>query len=157
MKKKIVLCMVLVMMIAAGIVHAQQAATKSGVYIANSSSAFEKPKGFLDSLLDPSRFSMSHSYSMSFSSMGGQSFNQGLYLNTMNFRFSDPLTMQLRIGYAHQPLGGGMGLNGGDNGQLFLQRAMIQYKPSENTTFTLDFQSLPSSMVYPYSYYSRFR
>lgn len=156
MEKK-VLFVILTLILIGGIVHAQESGSQSGVFVAKPSSVFEKPKGFLDALLDPSRFSMSHSYSMSFSSMGGRSFNQGLYLNTMDFRFSDPLTMRLRIGYAHQPFGGGLGMNGPANGQLFLQQARIQYKPSDKVMFTLDYQQLPSSMLYPYSFYHRHR
>ena len=95
---------------------------------------------------------MSHSYSLSYVSFGKQGSTQGLYLNTMNYRFSDPLLMQVRIGYLHQPFGGPGHLNAIDN-NLFLQRAMLQYRPSTNFSITVDYQVLPSPMVYPYHYW----
>ena len=46
---------------------------------------------------------MSHSYTMTVGSVGKYGFNQGVYLNTMQWRLADPLFMQIRLGYAHQP------------------------------------------------------
>lgn len=109
----------------------------------------QKPAGFLNQLIDPNKFSMSQSYSLSFLSDGRQSANVGLYLNTMNYQFSDPLRMQVRVGYMHQPLGGAT-LQNNQNGSVFLQRAMLQYKPFENLTFTLDYQQLPHAPMSPY-------
>ena len=111
-----------------------------------------RPRGFLETLLDPSRFSMSHSYSVSLFSLGGQTLSQGLYLNTMNFKFSDPLTMQVRIGYLHQPFGG-LQNQSPMNGKVFLQRARLEYKPSERTTFSIDIQQYPGPSLSPYPYH----
>jgi hypothetical protein len=111
---------------------------------------YNQPRGFLSALLDNSRFSMSHSYSLNVISMGGHTFNQGLYLNTMNFRLSDPLLMQVRLGYRHQPFGG-VGLNQENSGKLFLQRAMLRYEPTKNMVFTIDYQQMPSPMLSPYT------
>ena len=98
------------------------------------STLFTQPKGFLDALFNPSRFSMSHSYTMSVGSYGSQSYNQGLYLNTMRFQLADPLFMQMRIGYAHQPLGGNSFLGQSEKaGQFFLQQLYMEYKPFNNT------------------------
>ena len=110
-----------------------------------------RPRGFLESLLDPSRFSMSHSYSVSMFSVGGQTMSQGLYLNTMDFKFSDPLTMQVSIGYLHQPFGG-MDSQNPMNGKVFLERARLEYKPSDKTYFSIDFRQYPGSMMSPYYY-----
>jgi len=116
---------------------------------------FQQPRGFLDALMNNSRFSMSHSYSLSVFSLGNQTMNQGLYLNTMSYRISDPLFMQVRVGYLHQPLGG-MEVNPGVNGKLFLQSALLQYKPSDNMTLTIDYQQIPSSFYSRYSPYSTY-
>lgn len=149
MRKCIILGVLLMVILVPCFVRAQSEAPKSNVFLP--SEMFQKSKGFLDSLIDPSRFSMSQSYTMSFYSIGNQSFNQGLYLNTMNFQVSNPLMMQVRIGYLHQPLGG-LGTNNGINGKLFLQRAMLQYKPTETMSFTIDYQVFPSSFMSPYYY-----
>ena len=152
MNKKLILCVFFISLIVTGMVGAQVKTSKSNVF--KPSELFKKPKGFLDSLLDPSKFSMSHSYSLSMTNIGNQTFNQGLYLNTMNYKFSDPLTMQVRIGFMHQPLAG-LGMSDMQNGsKVFLQRAMLQYKPSDKMSITVDYQVLPSSLYYysPYMY-----
>ena len=57
-----------------------------------------------------------------------------------------------RIGYLHQPFGGLNNQQNAMNGDLFLQRAMLQYKLSDKTTVTFDYQALPSQMISPYGY-----
>ena len=98
-----------------------------------------QPVGFLSTLLDPSRWSMSQQYSVSFLSNGKQGFSQGLYINTIRFRLSDPLSMEVRLGAVH-----GLGMDKNRGGVGFLQGATLQYRPSNNTTFTVDVQSVPS-------------
>jgi hypothetical protein len=147
MLKKIILC-VLVIFIATSALAQNLPSQKS---VLDPSKMGLKPKGFLDNLLDPNKFSMTHSYSLSFFNVGNQSLNQGLYLNTMTYQFSDPLLMQVAIGYVHQPFGGFQNQDG-QNGKMFVQRAMLQYKPSENMTLRIDFQQIPSSMYSPYGY-----
>jgi hypothetical protein len=149
MNKKIILYALMVLLMTASFASAQSEDPRTSLY--KSSDLGLRPKGFLDHLLDVSKFSMTHSYSISFTSMGSQSFSQGLYLNTMNYQFSDPLRMQVRIGYLHQPLGV-LGSSNAMNGQLFVQRAMLQYKPSKNMSITIDYQSIPYRMVSPYYY-----
>lgn len=110
---------------------------------------YQKPQGFLSQLIDPSKFSMSQSYSVSVMSGSGKTFNQGLYLNTMEYKFSDPLVAKVSIGYMHQPFGGPQ-LNQNSNGQVFLQQARLQYMPFRNTMITLDFQQVPGPYFWRY-------
>jgi len=149
MGKKIVLCILVLSIVMPGLVKAQTENTQTNLF--KPSETFERPKGFLSYLIDPSKFSMSHSYSISYFSAGDQKFSQGLYLNTMNYRISDPLLMQVRVGYLHQPFGG-PGLMKENGGKVFVQRAMLQYKPSDNMWFRIDYQVMPYSMSYPYYY-----
>ena len=37
-----------------------------------------------------------------------------------------------------------------NNGKVFVQRAMLQYRPSDNVWFTIDYQVMPSPMISPY-------
>ena len=152
MMKKIVLGLLLVLMGAPVFVGAQSKTSETNVF--KPSSLDMRPKGFLDHLLDPTKFSMSHSYSISLFSMGKQSLSQGLYLNTINYRFSNPLLFQVRVGFLHQPFGG-QGQSGNLNGQIFVQRAMLRYKPSEKMSITIDYQAYPSTMYSPYNFWYR--
>jgi hypothetical protein len=143
---------VLGLILTAVAVFGQQNPNQSSIF--NPDELSQKPAGFLNQLIDPDKFSMSQSYSLSFMSSGRQSTNIGLYLNTINYRISDPLMAQVSVGYMHQPLGG-MASQANQNGQVFLQRAMLQYKPTENMTFTVDYQQIPYNAMSPY-YWNRY-
>ena len=116
----------------------------------NPSELVQKPTGFLRNLIDPAKFTMTHNYSLSLISSGKRSYNQGLYLNTMTYRFSDPLLMQLKIGYLHQPLGGNAMLPASQQGSVFIQGAHLLYKPTENMYISVDYESYPSMLTAPY-------
>ena len=113
------------------------------------SEGFSQSRGFLDQLLNSDKLSISHSYSLSYTTFGNQGVSQGLYLNTINYRFSDPLLMQVRLGYLHQPFGGSSNQSLGIDNKFFIQRAMLQYQPFKNTTLVIDYQSYPSPLMNP--------
>ncbi len=118
----------------------------------------KQTQGFLDHLLKPNNLNISHSYSISCFNIGSRTVSQGLYLSTLNYKFSDPLMMQVKVGYLHHPFGmGGLDSQNSSNGKLFIQRAMFKYQPSKNMTFTIDFQQIPQTMISPYGYYNRYR
>ncbi|NQT24357.1 hypothetical protein HQ585_03280 [candidate division KSB1 bacterium] len=152
MRNKISYLFILILSITAIAVFGQQNPNQSSIF--KPDQLIQKPTGFLNQLIDPNKFSMSQSYSLSFLSSGRQSTNIGMYLNTMNYQFSDPLMMQVSVGYMHQPLGGA-GMQNNQNGNVFLQRAMLQYKPTENMTLTVDYQQLPYNAMSPY-YWNRY-
>jgi len=132
-----------------GALFGQVQSTKSNLF--DPSMLLKKPKGLLDSVLDPAKFSMSHSYTLSYHTFGKQGYSQGLYLNTMNYQFSDPLFMQVRVGYLHNPFGQNTSQN--SNGNLFIERVMFQYKPFKNTVVHFDYQAMPSPLMVPYTRY----
>lgn len=97
--------------------------------------------------LDPSRVSMQHSYSMGFSSFGGNNYSQGMYLNTLKYQFSIPLTVSVQWGIANQML---PGLNASPmmSDGPFLSGAQVLYKPTKNTVLRLEYQQIPNSYRY---------
>jgi hypothetical protein len=118
-------------------------------HIFKPSELVQKPIGLLNSFLDPNRFSMDQSYTLSFMSSGRQSTNLGMYLNTMTYQISDPLLMQLRVGYLHQPLGRMNSVPSSFNNTFFVQGAQLLYHPSKSLRISLEYQSIPS-MMSPY-------
>lgn len=102
--------------------------------------------------LDPSRLSIQQSYQMSFMNIGGQGMSQGLYLNTISYQFSLPLSVSVQWGIAHQPFSSSL-----KNGALlqdgpFISAAQLRYQPKPNMLIQLDFRQNPWSYN-PYSYY----
>lgn len=55
-------------------------------------------------LLDPARFFMQQSYSMSYATNGTQNDMTGLYLNKMVYQFKVPLTLQVDVGFSQKPM-----------------------------------------------------
>jgi hypothetical protein len=92
---------------------------------------------------------MSHSYSMSFTNFGGQTYNMNAYTNSMFFDVSDRLDAQLDISLLHSPFGNSF-LNNSDNlgTQIIIDSARLDYRLSENTRISLEFSQNP----YRYGY-----
>lgn len=104
--------------------------------------------------LDPAKFSMKQSYTLSFASIGGHSISQGLYLNTIGYQLSDPLSMYVRLGFIHQPFGKLTGDFQTGN-QLFISGAGFEYNPSKNLKLQFEYSKTPgynNYSPYPPSY-----
>jgi hypothetical protein len=114
-----------------------------------------QPQGLVGLIgLNPNRFSMQHSYSLSYMSLGGHGFSQGLYLNTMAYRFSDPLQVSLQWGVLNQPLSG-FGVPGLYQNGFFFSGANLEYKPSRNLSIGLQYNRTPGGLWYRgYPYYN---
>tara|TARA_R110002126_G_C10487031_1_gene502661 strand:- start:5776 stop:6291 length:516 start_codon:yes stop_codon:yes gene_type:complete len=87
---------------------------------------------------------MSHSYAMSFSSVGGSYQNLNAYTNTMDIAFSDRLQGRVDVSFFHSPFGGNnlYGYNQ-NKPQVMLSNAELNYKISDNATIRLQYQRLP--------------
>jgi hypothetical protein len=120
-------------------------------------SGAQQPKGLIGLLgLNPARFSMSQSYSLSYLSFGGKGFSQGVYLNTMQYQLADPLRVQVQWGMAHQPFASA-GLPGIYGNGLFLSGANVEYQPSEKFRIGLSLDSYPPGGLSPNAYDYRLR
>lgn len=109
-----------------------------------------RPQGLLSLIgLDPAKFSMNHSYSFVVGSAGGETYNQGLYLNTMRYRLSDPLSMYVQVGFQHQPFAN-QAAQFNQNNNLFVSGAGVQYKPDDNFKVQLEFSQRPGLYAPPY-------
>ncbi len=98
--------------------------------------------GLLFGWFDPNRFSMRHSYSLSYMNFGGQGLSLGVYTSSMFYKFSDPLDVQVDVSLIHSPF------NSFSNGQnnfsgLFLSRALLNYHPSDNFWLQLQYRQVP--------------
>jgi hypothetical protein len=112
----------------------------------SSGSSLVRPDGgaWLQGWFDPSRFNMRQSYAISYSSMGGKGISIGEYTNSMMYQISAPLSVQFDVSLTHVPFSSygdkfSQGLSG-----LRLSRAQIDYRPSENTLFQVQFRQIPA-------------
>lgn len=152
--KNIIRFVILVTLFAAGSVHAQFKDTdiiKPGV----KSFIVDEGDSFLFGLFDPSKFSMNHSYSMSYSTFGGNGLALGVYTNSMMYRFSDNMELQVDANLVHSPYS-----SFGDNFTnsitgIHLSSARLNYRPWKNFSVSLSYQQLPGLYnSYGYGYNS---
>jgi hypothetical protein len=100
----------------------------------------------LFSFIDPSKLHMSHSISMSYSTFGGKSVLMNSYVNTIDYQINDQLFLRTNLGIMASPYNT-LPNNSFLNNQQFFGGAELNYKPDQNTVFTLRFDSMP------YNYY----
>ncbi len=150
--KKVLLITVLLFLPA--LTAAQLKSQASGLNMAQILRSGTNSIGLLSgAFLSPDRFQMTQSYSISMGSMGGHSFTQAMYLNTMNYKISDPLSLSLQWGVMMNGLPGmgGLGLNNElpfKNG-FFISGAQLKYTPTPNTELKIEFRRNP------YGYWGR--
>lgn len=92
-------------------------------------------------LLDFSKLSMRHSYSLSYTSVGGQGLSLGMYTNSLMYKFSEVLDVQTDISLTHSPYSSFGNANAFSG--LYLTRAQLNYRPTENMWFQLQFRQVP--------------
>lgn len=105
---------------------------------------------------DATKFTMHHSYSLSVGSIGKNPYSQGMYLNHMNYAYSEKLNLEAVVGFTHDPLQLGSNMPGNkfdlDN---MVYGARVSYKPTENSILKFSFEKAPLTYGYGYNpYYS---
>ncbi len=88
---------------------------------------------------------MTHGYSMSFGSFGGQYQNLNAYTNSMQFEFNDRFQANVDVALLHSPFGGSLLMqNQNSMGMRFVvENASLSYKLSENVRFDVCFSQTP--------------
>ncbi len=115
------------------------------------------PSTFLLGFINPQNFNMQHSINMSYSSFGGQGMALGVYTNSMSYNFNSDLKLHADVSFVNSPYSSlgedhAKQING-----IYLSRAMLSYRPSDNFFITLQYNQIPYNSGYysPY-YYDRF-
>jgi len=110
------------------------------------------------SFLDPSKFHMSHAFSMSYGAMGSQGMMLSSYMNTIDHQFSETLSLRTNLGVMTSPYntyGENFFLN---KPQLF-GGAQLKYQIDEDSSVLLRFEMAPAYYYRPTfgpGYYNRF-
>jgi hypothetical protein len=105
---------------------------------------------------NPDNFQMNHSYNLSYSSFGGNGIALGVYTNSMFYKFSNKLNIQLDASLVHSPYNSlGKNFQNNING-IYLSKAQINYNPSKDFHNSIQYRNLPYTYYDPYSYYYPF-
>ena len=86
---------------------------------------------------------MNHSYSMTFSSFGGQMQNINAYTNSMLFDISENLDAQVDISFLHSPFGNSFMTNESLGSRILIDRARLDYQISDRANISLEFSQRP--------------
>ncbi|EQB62730.1 MAG: hypothetical protein RBG1_1C00001G0309 [candidate division Zixibacteria bacterium RBG-1] len=128
------------------------------------SQSLSEPKGNLESthlnsltpnntrfsLLDLSRLKIRNSYTVSYLSSGNRSGSFGLFVTSFEYQLSNPLNIQVDLGYLHQPFS--MGRNNIDINSRILPNVRVNYSPSPYFNLSVNFMSMGNQ----YRYYPEF-
>ncbi|MGA7720443.1 MAG: hypothetical protein WCA84_04625 [Ignavibacteriaceae bacterium] len=117
---------------------------KSGILAQSSSSLF--------SFINPQNFHMQQSVGMSYASGGGQGMAMDSYTNSMSYKFSDNLNIQLDASVINTPYSTlGKQFNNSING-FYITNAAINYQPWKDVYISVQYRNLPYNMMSPFSY-----
>lgn len=107
--------------------------------------------------INPNNFQMHHSYSLSYSSFGSNGLALGMYTNSMSYKFSDKLNVQLDASLIHSPYSSfGNDMMDQING-VYISKAALNYRPAENFLIHIQYSNNPYRYYSPFSrYYSPF-
>ncbi len=108
------------------------------------------PSGFLSNIFNPNNFVMNHSVGMSYSSFGGNGVALSTYTNSMAYRFSNNLNVEVDASLVVSPYSSyGEQHQKSING-IYLSRATLNYAPTKNMYLSIQYLNSP-----PGSYYFR--
>jgi hypothetical protein len=108
--------------------------------------------GSLFSFLNSDKFSMNHSFSMSYSAFAGEGLALGVYTNSMMYKFAPNFNVQLEASLVQTPYSTlGKDFEKNING-LYISKAAINYQPWKDVHINLQYRQMPYSAYYN-SYY----
>lgn len=122
---------------------------KSGILNNGSSTLF--------GLFNADNFKMNHTFDISYQTSGFGNIALSTYTNSMFYKFSDKLNFQADVSLVNSPYNSfGKDFSKQING-IYLSRAQINYKPTDNMNIIFQYRSFPAVYYSPYMYdYSPF-
>ena len=122
------------------------------------SDSFIRPESDADllSFFNPDNFKMRQSFSMNYMTMGGQGLSLAMYTNSMMYKFSNNLDARVDVSLQSSPFSTfDQRLQSSLTG-VYLNRAEINYHPSDNMLLRLSYQKVPLGMYGMFSPYAGF-
>lgn len=101
-------------------------------------------------LINPDNLFMRQSYSMSYMTSGGQGLALGRYTNSLLYKLSSTVDAQVDISLQHSPYSTLDRRIQNSLTGIYLDRAQINYRPSEKVLLQVSYQQLPWGYWSPY-------
>lgn len=101
---------------------------------------------------DMNRFQMTHSFSMSYSTFGGQGMSLGMYTNTMRYHFAENLNVRADVSFMFSPYNTMSKFGSNSITGVYLTNAQVNYRPWENFAVQISYRQVPYGGYYDYRY-----
>jgi hypothetical protein len=108
--------------------------------------------GLILGFFDPSRFTMRHSLNLSYQTFSGQGMSLGTYTNSMMYQVTDELTARADVSLSYSPYNSFTGFGKQDFSSIYLSRAEVSYRPSENFMVNIQYRAEPYGYYSPFGY-----
>lgn len=112
------------------------------------------PSGFLSNFLNPDNFQMNHSVGLSYSTFGGSGVALSTYTNSMAFRLTENLNVEVDASLVASPYSSFGQAHQNEINGIYLTRAQLNYKISENSNLMIQYIKPAPGMYYNSSYNS---
>lgn len=114
------------------------------------------PSSNIFGFFNPNNFFMKHSVNLSYATFGGNAVSLGVYTNSMMYKFSDKLNIQVDASLVNSPYSSfGKEFSNQING-IYLSKAELNYYPSENFKMSIRFSQYPSAYYNGFGYRTGF-
>ncbi len=105
---------------------------------------------FVLGFINMKNLEMHNSFSMSYSSFGGQGLALGVFTNSLFYKFSDKVNFLLQTSIVNSPYSSMGGRFAKDLNGIYIRRAQLNYRPTKNTFISVEFSNDPTRYVNPY-------
>jgi hypothetical protein len=103
--------------------------------------------------INPSNFSMHHSFGMSYSTFAGQGVSLATYTNSMMYKFSEDMNLQVDASFVTSPYSSlGKDFQKSIQG-FYITKAAFNYKPWDDVSISIQYRNLPNSYYNPFNRY----
>ncbi|MDP2364238.1 MAG: hypothetical protein Q8M94_10785 [Ignavibacteria bacterium] len=114
----------------------------------------DNSSGSLFGFLSSENFSMHHSVGVSYSSIGGYGTSLATYTNSMMYKFSDKMNVQLDASFITSPYSSfGKDFQNSLQG-VYISRAAFNYKPWDDVSISFQYRSMPNYYYNPFNRYN---
>ncbi|OGU54325.1 MAG: hypothetical protein A2V66_14185 [Ignavibacteria bacterium RBG_13_36_8] len=108
------------------------------------------PSSFILGFIDPNNLQIRHSVDMSFMASGKNSIALGVYTGSLSYKFNEKFNLRLDASIINSPYNSlGKEFTNRING-LYLSRAQLNYKPSDNFFISIEYRQIPAGYYTPY-------
>ncbi|MCZ7557438.1 MAG: hypothetical protein M5R41_13645 [Bacteroidia bacterium] len=95
------------------------------------------------SIFSLDRLEMHHSVTMSYGMIGDHGLGSSMYINSLRYSISEPLSVRADIGMMLTTFGSASSFMRNDISRIFLKRASVDYVPSKDFRLTLQYRNEP--------------